>query len=77
MLIFWTYFNCQPHVQKHFFILVWLCCDAVATDRLDRIPSCLAHKLAGDVRRTRGRRAEDTVKTVADVEDVPKYKENH
>ena len=45
---------------------------AVAPDRVNRIPLFLAHRLLADVRQTRGRRVEDTIKTVADVEDAGK-----
>ena len=45
---------------------------AVAPDRVNRIPLLLAHRLLADVRQTRGRRVEDTIKTVADVEDAGK-----
>ena len=47
-----------------------MCCGSVAADRVNRIPLFLAHNLLADVRKTRGRLAEDAIKTVADVEDV-------
>ena len=49
---------------------ICLSCGSVAADRVNRIPLFLAHKLLADVRKTRGRLAEDAIKTVADVEDV-------
>ena len=49
---------------------ICLSCGSVAADRVNRMPLFLAHKLLADVRKTRGRLAEDAIKTVADVEDV-------